>query len=127
MKNCDALMNVIGSIANARMTPMRYKNAVALLYACKGEILYTTPAELARLFGVSARSTVRSYLSDLQAAGVINYTLLQDSAIVFFLASDAAVALRYETPQYRSAAGAPTEGDSAARDSNAPWYNNATV
>lgn len=77
----------IQAIAAADLSPQMKTNAISLLARADaaGWQEIALPG-LAYLFGVEGRATIRKYLNKLRGAGLLDYNLGRDSAVIWFLA-----------------------------------------
>lgn len=112
------------AIAAAPLTDAQGMNAARLLARTDAAgYLEISISDLAALFGVTGRATVRKYLGRLREVGLIDYRLGRESAAVWFLAW-----ARTDPPAARTVPGAysnrPPSGAARANGSAgpaAPW------
>lgn len=114
----------VAAVAAADLTPQMAVNAIRLLARADAagwqEIALI---DLAALFCVAGRATIRKYLGKLRDAGLLDYSLGRDSAVIWFLAWDVSEPVAARTVPAASIKRAPS---SATRPNGsagpaAPW------
>lgn len=114
----------VKSIAAADLTPQMAVNAIRLLARADaaGWQEISLP-DLAALFRVEGRATIRKYLSKLRDAGLLDYNLGRDSAVIWFLAwavSEPVAARTVPAASTKRAPGGATRPNGSAGPA-APW------